>query len=153
MSPIRPFVVYEGCLMQSLAVALHLSPPLRSSAPRSCRHYHRHQIAMMRRNPWSGPHIPNPLLERESKTDAKERKSPYREEKDRLLVLSAGSEGVARTGEERETEGRGRGINGKEREMVVVMGLMCNKLHEGAFREALLSSSTHTTSKKNRHTY
>lgn len=37
--------------------------------------------------------------------------------------------------------------------MVVVMGLMCNKLHEGAFREALFSSSTHSISEKNRHTH
>lgn len=48
--------------------------------------------------------------------DVEERKSPYREERDRLLVLSAGSEGAARTGEEEEMEGRGRGVNGKERE-------------------------------------
>lgn len=34
----------------------------------------------------------------------------------------------------------------REREIAVVMGLMCNKLHEGAFREALFSSSTHTIS-------
>lgn len=48
--------------------------------------------------------------------DVEERKSPYREERGRLLVLSAGSEGAARMGEEKEMEGRERGINGKERE-------------------------------------
>lgn len=32
----------------------------------------------------------------------------------------------------------------REKEMVVIMGLMYNKLREGAFRETLLSSSRHT---------
>lgn len=77
--------------------------------------------------------------ESESKTDSEERKSPYREGRDGLLVLSAGSEGAARMGEEKKEK-----MEKREREMVVIMGLMCNKLHEGAFREALLSSSTHT---------
>lgn len=60
--------------------------------------------------------------------------------------VGAGSEGAARTGGVEEMDGRERGINGKEREgdAVVVMGLMCNKLQEGAFREALFSSPTHT---------
>lgn len=48
------------------------------------------------------------------------------------LVLSAGSEGVV-------TEGRREKEKWKrEAEMGVVMRLMCNKPHEGAFREALL---------------
>lgn len=33
------------------------------------------------------------------------------------------------------------------------MGLMCNKLHEGAFREALFFSSTHTIFRNNRHAH
>lgn len=39
--------------------------------------------------------------ESERKTDSEERKSPYREGRDGLLVPSAGSEGAARMGEEK----------------------------------------------------
>lgn len=52
----------------------------------------------------------------------------------------------------------GRRIDGltdreRGREIIVVMGLMCNKLHEGAFRETLFSTSTHNIPRKNRHTH
>ncbi|KAK5867664.1 hypothetical protein PBY51_012134 [Eleginops maclovinus] len=114
-SLVRPFAVREGCLMQSLAAdteqhSISLLPslqPFRSSIPRSRHHYRCHQIAMMRGKPWSGPRVPHPLQGRECKTyreegreAVEEGKSAYREERDRLLALSAGSEGAARTGEE-----------------------------------------------------
>lgn len=112
--------VTGSCCRRALHLSASLSPPLRSSIPRSCRYYPCHQIAMMQGKPWSGPYVPYPLPHGERarqrvREDVEERKSPYREERDRLLVLSAGSEGAARTGEEKEMEGRERGINGKER--------------------------------------
>lgn len=59
---------------------------------------------MMQGKPRSGPRVPRSLPEREQdrqvREGVEERKSPYREERDRLLALSAGSEGAALTGEE-----------------------------------------------------
>lgn len=47
-----------------LHLSASLSSPLRSSIPRSCRHYRCHQIATMQEKPWSGPHVPHSLPER-----------------------------------------------------------------------------------------
>lgn len=53
---------------RALHLSASLSPPLHSSIPRSRRHYRCHQIAMMQGKPWSGPRVPHPPPERESKT-------------------------------------------------------------------------------------
>lgn len=63
-------------------------------------------------------------------------------------MLSAGSEGAAQTSKEKGKHGKER-----EREMVVIMGLMYNKLREGAFRETLLSSSRHTHTQRRTDTH
>ena len=55
-----------------------------------------------------------------------------REGKNGLIVLNPGSTGAV-TEESRQKEKWKR-----ETEMGVVMGLMCNKLHKGVFRETLL---------------
>lgn len=99
--------------MQSLAAVVEersvsLPPSLHPSVPpslHSCRHYLCHQIVMMQGKNYGVVPTSHTRCQRGmSREDVEERESPYREERERLLVPSAGSEGAGRTGEEREME-------------------------------------------------
>lgn len=59
---------------------------------------------------------PHPLPESKIDIEEKKKKSPCREERDRLLALSAGGEGAVWTNEEKEMERREKGKSGKRRE-------------------------------------
>lgn len=55
-------------------------------------------------------------------------------------------------GREKDRQTDRQGERERGREIIVVMGLMCNKLHEGAFRETF-STSTHNIPRKKTHTH
>ena len=154
----EPLQRSRGRLMQSLAAAVEehsISPPLRSSIPPF--------LPSLPLPPdsndageklWSGPHVSHPLPERDVEGGRRGEKITIQRGKEAAVSAECWEWGSGTDGwGEGDGEGE-RGINGKERGgwMTVVMGLMCNKLREGAFREALFSNSTHTTSKKSSHT-
>lgn len=88
--------------------SISLPPSLHPSVPpslHSCRHYLCRQIVTMQGEKYGA--VPASRTRRQrgmSREDVEERESPYREERERLLVPSAGSEGAGRTGEERVME-------------------------------------------------
>ena len=145
---------------RALRLSASLSPPLRSSIPPF--------LPSLPLPPdsndageklWSGPHVSHPLPERDVEGGRRGKRITIQRGKGAAVSAErwewgSGTDGWGVGDGEGDGEGE-RGINGEERErgMTVVMGLMCNKLHEGAFREALFSSSTHTTSKKSCHTH